>query len=217
MRTRFRGCTIRHHFGPRAAILLLTLTLLLAGSSNRSAAQAAPTSANVTQELLLALNDIDTMHALGPLKLTPDQAGKLHALLDAARIAYDKQVTELGVSPLLKIANEIRSMRADAVAGKPIPKEFDDRVRKMQIDFQTKRDALNAVNIKRIGAACREVLTPDQVTLAGNLEKQALVKNELYNPKTTSTQLYNAYIVDVFIANSRTLVLLNEMAGAKQP
>jgi hypothetical protein len=199
------------------ALSLFLLAILLAGSfrAGRSAhAQdqgAGALSQKEVQELLDDLDDIDTMHALQPLKVTPDQADRLVTVISAAKADYDKKILALGGSPILKMADEIRTTRRQVLAGKEIPKDFDDRVKKIQQDFYAQRKKLNDQNILRMSTEARNILTPQQIATAAKLEKSTLQKLGRYNPDTTDSQLFNQYVVDIFIYYPRILPLLKEM------
>ena len=73
------------------------------------------------QELLVDLDDLDTLHVLLPLKFTPEQMDKLSAAITSAKTEYDKKYTALSSAPLLKMADEIRETRKKAMAGTPVP------------------------------------------------------------------------------------------------
>src|ERR1051325_11023201 len=97
--------------------LLPGLALALLTFSNPVGAQEAETNGRPTREaqaLLDALDDIDTLRSLTPLKLSADQIDKLIAAVTAAKADYDKKVTALASGPVLKMADDIREARKQA-------------------------------------------------------------------------------------------------------
>lgn len=216
--------TRKHPFVSRLAPALTVVSLLVGGlgalhlSSHPARAQA-PTnsgqSAKEVQDLQLALDDIDTLHVLLPLKLTPVQMDKLVAAISTAKAEYEKKLPALSNAPLLKMADEIRDMRKKAIAGTPVPSTFDDRIKGIQADFDAKRLELNTANILAVSNACKPILNADQIALCAKMEIDAYKRNKRYNDKATDAQYFNAYVVDVFIGNPRVMPLLKEMRAAQ--
>lgn len=184
----------------------------------RAQAQVPPSpgqSAKEFQDLLLDLDDIDTLHILLPLKLTPEQMDKLMTAITTAKTDYDKKFAAITSVPLLKMADEIRATRKKAVAGTAVPTEFDDRVKTVQSEYAAKRKVLDEANIVTLSDACKAILTADQVTRCAKMETDAYKRNNRYNAKATDAQYFNAYVLDVFIGNARTAPLLKEMRAAQ--
>lgn len=167
------------------------------------------------QELQTDLDDLDTLHVLLPMKFTPEQMDKLSAAITSAKADYDKKYMALSSAPLLKMADEIRETRKKAIAGTMVPTTFDDRIKGIQADFNAKRTALDTANIVALGAACKAIMTPDQIALAAKMEVDAYKRNKRYSDKATDAQFFNAYVLDVFVSNPRTVPLLKEMRAAQ--
>lgn len=184
----------------------------------RAQGQTAPTSAQTSKDVLelqTALDDLDALHVLLPLKLTSEQMDKIAAAITSAKTDYDKQRLALSSAPLLKMADEIRETRKKAIAGTPVPGAFDVRIQGLQADFNTKRVDLDTKNLVALSAVIKPILTADQVTQCAKMEIDAYKRNKRYNEKTTDVQFFNAYVLDVFIGNPRAVTLLKEMRAAK--
>lgn len=163
------------------------------------------------------LDDIDRLRVLNPLKLTPDQMDKLIAALTAAQADYDKKVNALGASLLAPTAGEVRTMKKQVLGGAAIPKEFDDKIKKLQADFLKQRDGLNAENIQRVSGVCKVILTEKQAADATKQERDAWeVDHPSAKSKATDAQLFNLFVVDTFISYSRIIPLLKEMKAGGQ-
>ncbi|HLK57364.1 MAG TPA: hypothetical protein VKU00_12415 [Chthonomonadaceae bacterium] len=200
-------------------LLLPGLALALLTMSPSARAQETETNGRPTKEaqaLLDALDDIDLLRSLTPLKLTPDQIDKLVAAIGAAKADYDKQVTTLVSGPVVKLSDEIRAMHKQALAGKGSTKEFDDKIKKMQSDFLSQRDKLNQQNILRMSGEVSKILTSSQRATVAKMEKDVLVKLNNYREGTTEAQLFNAYVVDVFINTGRIVPILKDLKAATE-
>ncbi len=204
----------------------LTAVLLLLGggiaalhlSSHSARAQAPPNPtqpSKAVEDLLLELDDLDTLHILLPLKLTPEQMDKLIPMFTTAKTDFDKKSAALTSAALLKMADEIRATRKKAIAGTAIPTEFDDRVKAIQMEVAGKRKELDTTNIVAVSNACKTILNADQYALCAKMETDAYKRNKRYNDKATVAQYFNAYVMDAFIANPRTIPLLKEMRAAQ--
>ncbi|MCW3100503.1 MAG: hypothetical protein JWL77_6121 [Chthonomonadaceae bacterium] len=194
--------------------LAFYLTAHPAGAQGKAAPDSGQPSKEV-QELQVDLDDLDTLHVLLPMKFTPEQMDKLVAAISSAKADYDKKYAALSSAPLLKMADEIRETRKKAIAGTTIPSTFDDRVKGIQADFNTKRVELDTANIVSLGAACKAIMNPDQIALCTKMEIDAYKRNKRYSDKATDAQFFNAYVLDVFVGNPRTVPLLKEMRAAK--
>ncbi len=169
------------------------------------------------QDLLVDLDDIDTLPDLLPLKLTPEQMDKLAAAILAAKTEYDKKALPLTSVPLLKMADEIHETRKKALAGTPVPAAFVERIKGLQTEVAGKRKALYEADIVSLSATCKGILSVDQVAQCAKMEIDAYKRNKLYNDKSSDAQYFNAYVRDVFIDNPRTALLLKAMHAAQPP
>jgi len=160
------------------------------------------------------LDDIERLRALNPLKLEPDQLDKLVAALTKAQTEYDTKINTLGMSIFGSSAAEARDVKKQALVGTPIPKDFDDKVKRLQTEFLKQRDTINTNNITHVADLCKMVLTDKQVAVATKLERDQWEKDHPDIKNATDAQLYNLYCLDVFISGSRTVALLKEMRAA---
>lgn len=211
----------RSAFARRSAALALAglgLAAALAGGSllrgSVAGAQEKPAAKADAAAIVADLDDIERLRALTPLKLQPDQLDKLITALTAAQADYEKKVNALGMSVFGSSASEVRDVKKQALGGSAIPKAFDDKMRGLQTDFLKQRDDLNTANIKAVAAACKAVLTEQQVATATKLERDQWNKDHPTIKDATDTQMYNLYCVDLFISSPRSIPLLKEMRAA---
>jgi hypothetical protein len=165
------------------------------------------------EKLLDDLSDIDHLRSISPLKLTPDQLDRLIAAIETARAEYDRKVKELAEPLLRSMADEIRATKSRSLAGSDPPKEFDDKVKKLQADFLKKRAEVNNQNLAKLGAKFREIATDKQVETAVKLAKDWATQ-EGKEVKGTDAQWLNFYVLNVILDNPRTVPLLKEMRAA---
>ena len=207
-----------------AAGLLLGGLMSLHFTSRPAHAQAPPQAADAsgltpkdTQELITDLDDMDVLHVLLPVKLTPEQMDKLATTITDAKADYDKRVAALTNPPLAKLADEIRSTHEKALRGTMTSADFDERVKVMQKTFVAKRQVLDNENIGRLGPQCKTIVTAEQFAVCVKLEKDAYKQMQKYNEKSSDNQYFNAYVTDVFISNPHIVALLKEMKAAQTP
>ncbi len=168
-----------------------------------------------TQELITALEDIDHMRNLNPLKLTPEQLDKIITLLGDAKAEYEKKVNALGSVPLLQIADEIKSTKKQMLTGGLLPEEFDLKIQRIQNSFWVRRQSLNFENLGKVSKEMNAILTPKQIEIATKQEKEHYTKEGNDPAKATNAQLFNLYLADSFIGYSRMIPLLKEMRNAE--
>ncbi len=202
----------------RAAVIALGLAAVLAGSvfprGSSVAAQEKATAKPDAAAIVVDLDDIERLRALIPLKLQPEQVDKLIVALTTAQKDYDTKVNALGTTIFGSSASEVRDVKKQALTGTAIPAAFDDKMRKLQADFLKQRDDLNTANIKAVAAACKAILTDQQVATATKLERDQWNKDHTDSKGVTDSQLYNLYCVDLFISSPRSVPLLKEMRAA---
>src|SRR5438046_10582176 len=100
MSIRSRGCGIAR-FVSLSLSIFLCLGALTGWSRMLHPAQAqlpdtGDKAAREAQALVEALDDIDMLHSLNPLKMTPEQVGKLADAVTATKVDYDQTVTTMG-------------------------------------------------------------------------------------------------------------------------
>ena len=209
-----------HSGSARAAVMAASLGLVLflagwalfGGATVR--AQDKPATKLDAAAIVSDLDDIERLRVINPLKLQPDQMDKLITALTSAQADYDKKVNTLGTTIFGSSGAEIHNVRAKALSGAEIPKEFDDKIKKLQSDFLKQRDDLNIENIKRVAAVCRIALTDKQIAVATKMERDEYTKNHSDAKSVTDVQLFNLYCVDVFISNPRVVAQLKDARAA---
>ena len=103
-----------------------------------------------------------------------------------------------------------------AITGKLSTKEFDDRIKKLQSDFLAQRDVLNRQNILRMSGEVTTILTKSQRASVAKMERDVLEKLHRFREGTTEGQLFNAYVVDMFINTVRIVPLLKDLKAAAE-
>ena len=161
-----------------------------------------------------ALDDIDRLRSLTPLKLTPAQLDSLAATITTAQNGYHIRLTALS-APVLALADEIRATRRKALAGGAIPPEFDAKMIKIRDDYNKKTTDLQTQSLASLSAKLKTILSADQIDAAVKLTKEAFKKRgrELQG---TDDQIFNRYVLDQFIGNAQLVPLLKEMRAAAQ-
>ncbi len=193
--------------GVRWVLACLVAATAMAGGPRRAVAQTDAPPAEV-QALLDQISDIDKMRVLGPVKLTAEQLDKLIPAVKEALDTCKKRVDDAAAAPLRDMVKEIKDVRAKVVAGAPIPKDFDEKIKKLQVDFvkqQSREDAkaLNAVLDTFTGLLTRT----QRATVI------AMVK-PLAEKDTADDQLMKFYVVGTFMQYGRIVPLLQDMRKA---
>jgi hypothetical protein len=195
------------------AALILGLTVRTIGGAR---AQSQPPTEYVPKEvqaLLVDLSDIDKMRVLGPMKLTQDQLGQLITTMTKATDDYNRKVSAAAVPPIKQIAKEIKETRAKVIAGAPIPKDFDEKVKKIQDDFLKRRAAEDKNTLKSLSDAIRKIYTKEQVDRAIKLAR-TLTARDGEELKGTDDQFFNLYVKGTFIDYAGIVPLLEAIKKA---
>lgn len=214
-----KNLTIRARWRSSAVVLgvACVVSALIGGAALHGShvdAQEKPPVKSDAAAIVVELDDIDRLRVLNPLKLQPDQLDKLATALSSAQADYDKKVKALGEAVFGPTAGEVQAMKKQVLGGGAVPKEFEDKIKKLQADFLKQRDELNTANIQHVASACKMVLTDTQVAAATKLERDQWEKDHTDSKNVTDTQLFNLYCVDMFISNPRAVPLLKEMRAA---
>ena len=189
---------------PALATGLILFTFAARGVAQDAPTPPPPAVPAMAIPLFNALDDIDHLNVITPLKLTPAQLDKLIATLSDAEATYQARVNTLTVEFLSRSRGEIESVRSSALAGSPVPASFVARVN----EVLKKRDALQNDSLKFVGKQFGALLTPEQITTVVSLAKH-------YKPGTgTNAQWINYYVLNVFLKFQRTVPLLKELRGA---
>jgi len=161
------------------------------------------------------ISDIDKLRILNPLELTPEQIDRLIVVIKRAQDDYNRKLADAAVPPIRKIAGEIKETRRKLLTGGSVPKDLDDKVKKIQADFMEKHRQQRNVTLKGLSDAVREVLTKKQVATATSLARNFLDEEGRTSSKTTDAQYFNYYVLQTFILYPRILPLLEDMKKAR--
>ncbi|MGC8669064.1 MAG: hypothetical protein ACP5VE_13195 [Chthonomonadales bacterium] len=161
------------------------------------------------------IDDIDKLRVLNPLNLTPEQIDKLIPTIQQAQQDYNKKLADAAVPPIKEIAAQIKATRRRLLSGGEVPKDFDERVKKIQAEFIARRDKEDAATLKSLVEAIRGILTPQQVGAAVTEARKALGEQNKSGPKADEDRLFSYYVLQVFITYPRILPLLQDMRDAR--
>jgi hypothetical protein len=196
------------------------LALLLSGMARPACAQSDAVPPEM-QQLFSDLDDIDKLRILNPLKLKPEQLDRIIAAVRHHQKDYLTKLAAAAVPPIKTIAQEIKATRRRLLTGGDIPKEFDDKVKKMQADYVKKREAQDFATLKGLSDAIRNILSAEQLNTAVALSKKMTEKDGQPTMKGTDAEFFHLYVLGTFVAYSRIVPLLEDMrkamGGAETP
>lgn len=170
-----------------------------------------------TQEISLAISDIDCLSWLNPLKLTPEQMDRITEGMLTAQADYDKQVRTMGDGLYSKVAPEVRSTKQRMLGGADLTDGFKQTMDKLQQDFFARRDKIDVKMLERVSGVVMEALTPKQREVASKLGREAFQRiSKKPDAKGTESQHFNFYILKVFITYPRIVPLMQEIKAFAQ-
>lgn len=185
----------------------LVAATAMAGGARCARAQSDAPPAEV-QALLDDIADIDKMRVLGPVKLTAEQLDKLIPVIQEAQATFRKRVDEAAGTPLREIAREIKDVRAKAVASGQVPKDFDEKIKKLQAEFVKKQTREEERALTTVLESFTGLLTRSQRATVISLAKPAAPKD------SPDDSLMKFYVVGTFMQYSRIVPLLQDMRKA---
>lgn len=189
------------------ALICAIAAVAMTSAARTARAQAEPLPAEA-QALFNDISDIDKLRVLGPLKLTAEQLDKLIPVVKDTQTAYNKKLSEAAVAPLREIAREIKAVRAKVLAGAEIPKDFDDKVKKLQADFVKRQSREEERATLAVSECLTSILTKSQKATLLALAKPIAPKD------ATEDDLIHAYVVGAFLQYGRIVPLLEDMRKA---
>ena len=196
-------------------LLLSFAVMALAGSALlplRAQNEAIPAEVNALFDDVI---DIDKLRVLNPLKLTGEQIDKITAAIKTSQKDYDKALADAAVPPIKELAKDIKDVRKKMLAGAPIPKDFDDKVKGIQDAFVKKRDTADYNSLKSLSEIVKKVFTDEQFKKAAEISRKFVEKDSTPNTKNTDDKFFNFYVMQIFIRYPRIVPLLEEMKKAK--
>ena len=160
--------------------------------------------------LISDISDIDKMRVIAPLKFTSDQYGKIAEVISKSLKTYNQKVANAIVPAIQDMAKEIKQVRADVIAGKPIPDGFDKKVKQIETEFVDKRSAEDIRTLKAVAEELRGIFTKSQIESAVKLARTLSPKS---GPtlKGTDDQFFNFYVKGTFLEYSGIVSLLNTL------
>jgi hypothetical protein len=186
------------------------------------AASAPNKAALVVQEQLVELS---LLQSLTPLKLTPEQIGKLLPALKKAResaVELNKQDDE----DLVRIGPEVAKARAQAIAGSGLPDTIEKRVLEMQRLAASRRLEATRKTVKAILEPLRELLTESQKSeieklsetfYGGKRVPKEYAKDPSKAPKDVVQELAISAYIERTLLFDKTIALLELMKAAPKP
>jgi len=198
-----------------ASIFGVGLLWLCAQPAN---AQVAPGATNEIAQLIDDLNDIDAMRPLLPLKLTASQMDKMIALISEAQSNYDRRLKAVAGPALTRLADRIKVVKSKTLKGEAIPKDFDSLAKEAETEILTKRKTIDAETVSGIATAMETILTPEQMKLAGKLDRDALIKlnKATANTQRTDELWFASYVKDAIFTVPRIVLVLKQMRSATE-
>ncbi len=162
------------------------------------------------------LDDITGMRPLLPLKLTVEQLDNMVTILVAARVVYDRDISQMPGPILSKITDDIRAVKKAALRGEPIPKDFDEKIKKADRELLVKRDKINGKNLANVCDRLQKILTPEQFKTAVAYDKASKPARATLL-EGTDDQWFASFVVDTLLNNPRIVPVLRLMREAKVP
>jgi len=164
------------------------------------------------QALFTDISDIDKLRVLNPLKLTADQLDKIIPIVKKAQTDYNAKLAEAAVPPIRKIASEIKETREKMLATHSgVPKDFDEKVKKLQAEFVKRRKAEDNATLKSLSDSIKAILTKEQVSTASSLARKLTEEDGKPTQKGSDDQFFNLYVLGTIVVYPRIVPLLEDM------
>lgn len=193
----------------RKGMLLVAVVIVGSLFSARAVQGQLDSAAAPAVELIDLINDIDKMRVLNPLKLTERQLDALIKATREAQAAYNARLREAAIPAIQALADEIRATHKAALAGREIPKSFDDKVKRLQAELLRRRENEDEKAVETLVKAFRSALSASQVKTAVTLAKT------LGEAKGTEDEIVRFYVTRTLILYPRSVKLLEEMKKAR--
>lgn len=161
------------------------------------------------------ISDIDKMRVLNPLELTPEQLDRLIKIIRKSQNDFNRKLAEVAVPPIRRLAREIKETRRRLLPGGEVPKDLDEKVKKIQADFSARRAEEEYNTLKSVSDAVREVLTKEQVKTAVMLARTLTMKDGKPTLRGEDDKFFNGYVLGTFILYPRIIPLLEDMKQAR--
>lgn len=214
-------CCPSHRRAPRLLLQAALVALIGTAPAVRAQEKPAPPTAPAANPMtvVMHINDLGLLKAIGPLNLTQGQIDGLLAILkqvakDAeARVRQDEDV-------LRALAADVDKARVEALAGGPISTELETRVQKISRDAEQRQRAAKDLAVRRILGVAKTVLTPAQrdlisaqseKALGGKLVPREFRQDPAKAPKEAVLDLATAKFIEMVLLNDRAIDVLSRM------
>jgi hypothetical protein len=189
---------------------------LMIGALPRQGAAQSDFIPNEVVALFRDIDDVDKLRVLNPLKLTAEQLEKIIAEVKKHQDAYNRRLADTLVPPIQRIARDIKETRRKLLTGGDIPKDFDEKVKKIQADYIKRREQENHDTLKSLSDKFRAILTEEQVKKAVELAKTLTQKDGKPTMKGSDAEFFNYYVMMTFVVYPRIVPLMEDMKRALQ-
>lgn len=220
--------TAHWYFGSLLALSLVALAkpVVLAQNPTAPTVTAAPAAEpakgeNVIPREVLALfddiDDIDKLRVIAPLNITPDQVDKIIALLDTTSRSQNVRLSALAVPPIKDLAAEIKAVRAKMLTGGAIPKDFDQKVVKLQAAFVKQKKAEEAKSLVTVTTGIFNLFTKTQISKAVQITRANTMLDGKPTMEGDDNAFFTYYVLNTFMSYPRMIPLLLDIKKAQQP
>jgi hypothetical protein len=170
------------------------------------------------QDIFADVSDIDKLRILNPMKFSGEQLDKIIAVLKKAQTDYNSKLREAAVPPIKDMAKEVRAVRQKMLeTHSAVPKDFDEKVKKVQSDFTKRRDTEDANTLKSVSDSIRAILTQDQIDKGVAVAKRFAEVDGKPTMKGADEKFFNLYVLGTFIVYPRIVPLLEDMRKFAEP
>ncbi len=161
------------------------------------------------------LSDLDRLHSINPLQLTPAELKKLITVLEGIQQRYDSSISAISLDEMNPLYADLKADLKQGLKGKTLSSDLDDKIKKALAVISARRNVMNMQNIADVSKALEDILTKEQIRTAADLEKNVHASNE--NPNTTRAQWFHLWVGEVLLSYSRIIPLLQSMEAAREP
>lgn len=160
------------------------------------------------------IDDVDKLRVLNPLKLSAQQLEKIIAEVKQHQETYNRRLADSVVPPIRSIARDIKETRRKLLAGGEVPKDFDEKVKKLQADYIKRRDQEDRDTLKSLSDKIRAILSEEQVKKAVELAKTLTQKDGKPTLRGSDAEFFNYYVMMTFVVYPRIVPLMEDMKRA---
>jgi hypothetical protein len=160
------------------------------------------------------IDDVDKLRVLNPLKLSAQQLEKIIAEVRQHQETYNRRLADSVVPPIRSIARDIKETRRKLLTGGDVPKDFDEKVKKLQADYIKRRDQEDRDTLKSLSDKIRAILSEEQVKKAVELAKTLTQKDGKPTLRGSDAEFFNYYVMMTFVVYPRIVPLMEDMKRA---